>query len=299
MRRLLPLLAIGVLFATSVQVRAAEGDFDSNGVKIHYTDEGQGEPLILIHGFTGQGGFWMDPPRFPPGGPPRPPIGKELAKEYRVIAIDCRGHGKSDKPHDPKKYGAEMAEDVVRLLDHLKIGKAHVVGYSMGAFITLKVADLHPDRVLSATLGGAGWSSPLDAPLREEIAKSLEGGKGLGPLFDRLTPAGRPKPSPEQVNAINQMILGRNDAKALAAVMRGMKDLGVTEAQLKANQVPTLALIGEVDPLKTGVDAMKGKKPNLSIVVIEGADHMTAGGRPEFLKNLLDFLAKHRMKKAA
>jgi pimeloyl-ACP methyl ester carboxylesterase len=296
MRRLLPLLAIGVLFATSVQVRAAEGDFDSNGVKIHYTDEGQGEPLILIHGFTGQGGFWMDPPRFPPGGPPRPPIGKELAKEYRVIAIDCRGHGKSGKPLDPQKYGKEMAADVVRLMDHLKLKKAHVAGYSMGGFITMKLVADHPDRLLSATVGGAGAIADVDDRLRENVAQSLEEGKGIKPLIERLTPKGRPLPSDEQMKAIDQMILANNDPKALAAVMRGMKALTVPEAKLKENQVPAQCIIGELDPLKTGVDAIKDKMTNLRVIVIPDADHMTTSGDPKFLQSIKEFLAKHRQK---
>src|SRR5262245_27889774 len=105
MRRLIPFLALGLVLAAFASVHAAEAEFDSNGVKIHYVDEGEGEPIILIHGFTGNSAHWTEPPRIPTGGPQRPPVGKELAKEYRVIAIDCRGHGKSGKPYDPAKYG--------------------------------------------------------------------------------------------------------------------------------------------------------------------------------------------------
>ena len=78
-----------------------------------------------------------------------------LAKDFRVIALDCRGHGKSDKPHDATKYGNEMIEDVARLMDHLNIPKAHIVGYSMGGAITGKFITMHPDRVLTAVFGGS------------------------------------------------------------------------------------------------------------------------------------------------
>src|SRR5205085_6565387 len=119
---------------------------DANGVKLRYQIEGQGEPVLLIHGFTAnieiQWGL--------------PGIIAALSKDHQVICYDCRGHGRSGKPHDPKQYGMEMVEDAIRVLDHLKIQKAHVVGYSMGAMITCKLLVTHPDRLLSATLGGAG-----------------------------------------------------------------------------------------------------------------------------------------------
>jgi pimeloyl-ACP methyl ester carboxylesterase len=271
--------------------RADEGYFDSNGVKIHYRVEGRGEPVLLIHGFTVNiPTQWALPGILP-----------ALAKDYRVIALDNRGHGKSGKPHDPKQYGTEMVEDAVRLLDHLKIDKAHVVGYSMGATITLKLLTTHPDRLLSATLGGSGGireaAFAAGPPRRYEVLiESLEQGKGLGPLIEGLTPAGRPKPTEEQIKLINERLMAGNDAKALVAVLRGMKDLAVSDEKLKANRVPTLALIGEIDPLKKGVDELKDRMANLRVVVIDEADHITAFARPEFLKELREFLGKHSPK---
>ncbi len=87
-----------------------------------------------------------------------PRVFQRLSRRYRVIALDNRGHGKSDKPYDPAQYGLELVDDVVRLMDHLGIAKAHVVGYSLGGFITLKLALRHPERLLSAAPCGAGWS---------------------------------------------------------------------------------------------------------------------------------------------
>ncbi len=272
--------------------RAAEDQFfDSAGVKIHYILEGQGEPVVLIHGFTAsipvQWGL--------------PGILSKLSKDYQVIALDNRGHGRSDKPHDPAQYGPEMVNDVIRLLDHLKIAKAHVVGYSMGGFMTSYLLNTHPDRVLTATLGGAGWSKRDDARLdfMAELADSLDAGKGIGPLIERLTPAERPKPTEEQIKAVNQMLMLTNDSKALAACVRGMKGLAVTEQQLRANKVPTLALIGEVDPLKAGVDELQQCMSNLKVEVIKGADHMTAFRSPEFIEDLQAFLASHAQTTAA
>src|SRR5205085_2785653 len=105
-------------------VDAADGVFDSNGVKIRYVTEGKGEPVVLIHGWMGDSSMW--------GRDSSGNTQLKAADGFQVIALDCRGHGKSDKPHDPTQYGPEMAADVVRLLDHLKIEKAHLIGYSMG-----------------------------------------------------------------------------------------------------------------------------------------------------------------------
>jgi pimeloyl-ACP methyl ester carboxylesterase len=277
-----------VLAVPGVGRAAEESFFDSNGVKIHYLVEGQGEPVLLIHGFTTNvQGQWA-----------APGILTALAKDYRVIALDNRGHGKSDKPHDPKRYGTEMVEDAVRLLDHLKITRAHVVGYSMGGTIACKLLVTYPDRLLSVTLGGSGGLREGAVPGRYEVlADSLEQGKGFGPLVEALTPAGRPKPTAEQMELINRRLAATNDTKALAAVIRGMKDLAVAEDRLKANRVPALALIGEIDPLKKGVDDLKERLPDLRVVVIAGADHVTAFTRPEFIKELKGFLDEHRQGK--
>ena len=114
--------------------RPEQPSFDSDGVPIHYlvTGRAEGEPVVLIHGFAGN---------IETGGQ----VIAVLQKDYKVIALDCRGHGGSGKPHDPAKYGVEMANDVARLLDHLKIDKAHVVGYSMGSGIALNFAVHHPE----------------------------------------------------------------------------------------------------------------------------------------------------------
>jgi pimeloyl-ACP methyl ester carboxylesterase len=266
--------------------------FDSGGVRIHYTVEGSGEPVLLIHGYSVSAATnWA-----------APGIIKGLSDRYQVIAIDNRGHGQSEKPHDPAAYGEKMAEDSIHLLDHLKIRKAHVVGYSMGGFITTELLAKHPDRLWTATLGGAGWRSPQEAealkPLFKQLADSLEQGKGIGPLVVALTPPGQQPPPPDQMEVMSKRMLATNDPLALAAVMRAPQ-AQVTEAQIRANKIPVLALIGELDPLKTGVDRLDGLMPNLKIVVIPGATHMTAAGNALFLSTLKAFLAEHPAAAAA
>ncbi len=283
-RSVLAIVAWLILLANA-GLHAEDRFFDSKGVKIHFVVEGQGEPVLLIHGFAANIHFQWG----------MPGVLKALAKDYQVIALDCRGHGQSGKPHDPQMYGMEVVEDLVRLLDHLKIQKAHVVGYSMGAYITLKLITTHPERLLSATLGGAGWSKTLDTRFRDELAESLERGKGIGPLLLLLNPPGRPKPTAEQIKLASQLIVAMNDVKALVAVTRGLNAVfTVPEDDLQHCTVPTLSIIGEIDPLKKGVDDLKGRLNDLKIIVVPGADHMNAFWRPEFIQGLKDFLGKHR-----
>jgi pimeloyl-ACP methyl ester carboxylesterase len=116
--------------------------FDSAGVRIRYVSVGQGKPVILIHGWAADAEMWDS-------------LIQDLSHDYRVIALDCRGHGKSDKPTDPKQYGMEMVNDIVRLMDHLGFAKAHIVGYSMGGSIALKMLTVRPERFLTAVIGGS------------------------------------------------------------------------------------------------------------------------------------------------
>jgi len=123
-------------------IPAPDHFFVSNGVRIRYVSVGQGEPIILIHGWAADAEMWAS-------------AIQDLSRDYHVIALDCRGHGKSGKPTDPSQYGMEMVNDVVRLMDHLGIAKAHIVGYSMGGSITIKMLTANPQRFLTAVIGGS------------------------------------------------------------------------------------------------------------------------------------------------
>jgi pimeloyl-ACP methyl ester carboxylesterase len=282
MSRGLIVLACLLIFA-SLGWGREDSEFDSSGAKLHYAIAGQGEPVLLLHGFAVNSQVqWSFPG-----------IIKALSHDYRVITLDARGHGRSDKPHDPSQYGKAMVEDAVRLLDHLNIRKAHIVGYSMGGFVALKLAATHPERVLTLTTGGAGWSERTDKAFLDLLAQSLEQGKGLGPLIRELTPAGKVKPTDAQLKAFNQVAATFVDFKALSALVRAHKELEISEDELRKIQEPTLAIVGENDPFKPGVEALRGRIPNLRIVVIPVADHMDAFRKPQFSAALKGFLDQH------
>ena len=290
--------ALVVVCLATITANAADDFFDSNGVKIRYVTEGKGEPVVLIHGWMGDSTTWG---RDKSGNTK---LNTTNADGFQLIALDCRGHGKSDKPHESEKYGPEMAADVVRLLDHLKIEKAHLVGYSMGAFIAGHVAATHPKRILSVVYGG---QAPLiarkgvkrtDATEIEVFAKAVEEGKGLGAYIIEVSPSGKPKPTQEQANAIAKFLYDGKDVKAFAAAGRGIKNMEVTEEQLKRCKAPVLFIHGEreSDNLKERVAALQKLLPHSELKVVKDADHITTLAKPEFGSAIIEFLRSRQSK---
>jgi len=218
------------VLAAALPLVAAADEFDSKGVKIHYTVEGKGEPVVLIHGLYSSASINWE----------LPGIVKTLAAKYQVIALDCRGHGQSAKPTEEDQYGTEMVEDVMRLLDHLKIDKAHIVGYSMGGMIAMKFVVLHPDRVRSAVLGGMGW---------------LKSGGALERFWEKI---------PE-----------RDEARTPTACLHGLSKLGVTEEEVKAVKVPVSMIVGDRDPCRRlYVEPLARVRSDWAVTTVEGAGHM-------------------------
>lgn len=258
--------------------------FDSAGTKIHYTDTGRGQAVILLHGFAVNADLqWR-----------RPDVLQSLAKCFRVIAPDLRGHGLSDKPHLRQDYGLKMADDVIRLMDHLEIEKAHVVGYSLGGFLALKLAVTHPDRLISVAPLGSGWENPdRSAFLRAmgEMAKELRQGKSIGPLSEKIGPK-RQKATWIHRLWVNLMTGYFNDPQALAGVIEGLEELALTQQEVRSIDLPVLGIVGELDPLRVGAQALAERTPHHTLVVVPGADHIRTPLAPSFLDSLQDFLQR-------
>jgi pimeloyl-ACP methyl ester carboxylesterase len=250
-------LTLSFTLCACLPLRAAgpgDGFFQaSDGVKIHYIEAGKanatGAPVILIHGFSGTAqGNW-----FANG------VADALAAKHRVIAIDCRGHGKSEKPHDAKKYGPQMSEDVIELMNHLKIDKAHVHGYSMGGMLTTQLLAKHPDRFLTASYGGSGVPE-VEARRKAEV------------------PQDKPGPDPQEAEA-REKLAGNpdRDADALAAVRAYQwKPEDRTPIDLTKVKIPVLAINGEFDGPNAKTHRMQRELANFKGVILPGKSHLTA-----------------------
>jgi pimeloyl-ACP methyl ester carboxylesterase len=257
---------------------------DSDGVRIRYIDRGAGDAVLLIHGFTLDLEIgWVQPGV----------VDALVGAGYRVVAYDSRGHGQSDKPHDPAEYGSREVDDAARLLDHLGIEQAHIVGWSRGAFMANRLRTARPDRVRSVVLSGFGESGStggaIAEPARTQTADLLDAGD-FRALVQNVLPTG----SPEEIDAWTELLAGRNDHLALAATVRsgGSWPL-MTVDELRANETPALAIIGDRDFLLGEVTQMQDVMGNLEVVVLPGADHGSTLSRPEFTTVLLGFLGKH------
>jgi pimeloyl-ACP methyl ester carboxylesterase len=245
--------------------------FDSDGLRIAYIDEGDGEPILLIHGFASNiAANWRDSHW----------VRTLTAVPRRVIALDNRGHGRSETPYDPSLYGAPtMAEDARRLLDQLGITRADVMGYSMGARIAVFLALAHPERVRSLVLAGAGINL-------------LRGMVGTGPIA-RALEAPRIEDVPNETARSFRAFAEQtgSDLKALAACMRGPREK-ITPDDLARIAVPTLIATGTKDVIAGSGGELASLIPDAQLLEIEGRDHMKAVGDAGFKHGVLDFLTR-------
>ncbi len=262
------------------------GYVQSDGTRIHYMLQGSGEPVLLVHGYGVSANInWK-----------MPGIWSALAREFRVIALDVRGHGRSGKPHDVDQYGLRMVDDVVRLMDHLGLSQAHLVGYSMGGFILLHLLARQPHRFLSAVLGGSGGIRP-NWPLwdwSEELACHLDRGFN----YPQANIAAASKALLRPLTAAEKMLIrslpDSNDPRAMAAVIRSWRHLSVSDAQLQTNAIPTLLVHGtdEFPGMVEYIAQLHNVLPMSELRTIAGTDHFDTVLCPDFLRIIHEFLTR-------
>jgi len=252
---------------------------DSHGVRIYYEIEGKGPPLILAHGLSGNLNHWR-----------KENYANALAKDFQLIMFDARGHGKSDKPHEITAYGLNMAEDVVAILDHLGIAKAHYYGYSMGTRIGFRAALYHGNRFYSFILGGAN-------PYRNQAEIEVE--KGLLTSMQLL--ADNPQAFISQMEKTLHHALSKedkeeilsNDATALIAIVKAMGQLSpLSEQQLTGISNPCLVYCGDRDPRYAGAKKCAGILPNAIFISLTGFDHAVQAQTDLILPYVQAFLAE-------
>jgi pimeloyl-ACP methyl ester carboxylesterase len=245
--------------------------FDSGGVRIAFLDEGAGAPILLIHGFASSVRFnWIDPGW----------VALLTRNGFRVIAFDNRGHGESEKLYDEAAYGAPlMAEDARRLLDHLGVERADVMGYSMGARITAFLALAHPGRVRSAMFGGLGGNMLRPMQGTDKIAQALE-----APSIDDVT---------EAYSRTFRAFADRtgSDRKALAACIRSARE-PLTAEMVARIACPVLVATGTEDVVGGSAEELAAVIPGAEALPIPRRDHMLAVGDRVYKDGVLDFLRR-------
>jgi pimeloyl-ACP methyl ester carboxylesterase len=279
------LLMAGAIFA---QDQPSHHYFTTkDGVKIHYMIKGKGNPVILIHGYTGSAeGNWF-----------RNGIADALAKTHLVIALDCRNHGRSDKPDGPTGRG--KAEDVIELMDHLKIQKAHLHGYSMGGGIVGRLMALIPERILTAGFGGSGIPE-IDPEWRAKVPPDKE---GRDPQEDEASRNLR-------IRRAMDLGMSREEAEKQAATPRPPTPAPGTGAQaasaatrpqpagppldLTKITFPVMAINGEFDRPIAKTHRLWRELRNFTNVVLPGKSHLTAIAAPympkEYLESVVRFI---------
>ena len=243
--------------------------FRNGEVEIAYLDEGEGDPIVLVHGFASTKEVnWVQPGW----------VATLTGDGRRVIALDNRGHGASGKLYDPSAYhSAIMAEDVRALLDHLKIERADIMGYSMGARITAFLAVKHPERVRSAIFGGLGIRLVDGVGLPESIADALE-----APSLDEVRdPTGRVfRIFADQT---------KSDLRAMAACIRGSRQT-LSRMDVASIHMPVLVAVGTKDQVAGNAQELAALIPGARALDIPDRDHMLAVGDKIYKAGVIDFL---------
>jgi pimeloyl-ACP methyl ester carboxylesterase len=243
--------------------------FDSAGVRIHYHDASAGEAVILVHGFASTADHnwgstgWL----------------AMLSPKFRVIAPDVRGHGLSDKPHVREAYGySSMGADVTRLMDHLGLERALLMGYSMGASIAIELMLSHSERFRAIVLGGIAYDDGLeDKADRDAIAEA----------YRADDPATIKSPVAKAYRRFAESM--PNDLRALAALIDAERS-PFDPARLAAVRPPVLIVVGANDNAIGDPKPLARMIPGSRLVMLEGRDHMTAPADQVFKEVVVEFL---------
>lgn len=224
--------------------------FESGNQTLAYRVHGEGPPLVLVHGFQGNGPIHWE----------LPGTAALLSQHFQVIILDCRGHGHSDKPLGAARYGLDMVEDVRRLLDHLQIERASLAGYSMGGWISLKFAATYPERVQALAVGGSGYRDFSE--------------KQLGQVLNDL---------------VVPFLHPGYDPRAFEACSDAFPEFQLTEEEVANLPAPLFAIAGSEDFAVEQVERLAEARPDAQTVVIPNNDHNSTLFAPEFQESLADF----------
>jgi len=250
---------------------------DNHGVRIHYELEGEGPPLVLLHGLSEDLDFWRDYGYVDP-----------LKNDYKLILIDARGHGASDKPHNPEAYKLEVfVNDIVCVLDNLQIGKAHFLGFSMGGWVGFGIGKYAPERFHSLIIGAM---SPYKDPAKDGAPEFFKKGKDF--VWTDL----EKRYGSKIMTPVIKVRWMTNDFEALIALSSGDWLLSLEDV-LPTITLPCLLFVGEADPFHHGVKKCASVMPNATFVSFPKLSHVETLCRSDLvIPHIKKFLATVRRK---
>ena len=234
--------------------------FTRKDVRLRYREVGRGEPVVLLHGWAQRIELMED-------------LADSLADTHRVIVLDERGFGSSTKFASPARFGLAMVDDVVALLDHLRIPRAHLVGHSMGAAVAANVALRYPGRVATVALVAGPFfpDSAAFAVSTEPYVEALQRGEGLTRFILWLFPG-----LPDSVAAgASAQSLARNDLGSLIGSLKAMGALTIPPARKPGDSIRVLIAAGTDDPLLPESRDLAGRWPKATYLEVSGANHET------------------------
>jgi pimeloyl-ACP methyl ester carboxylesterase len=254
-----------------------------DGTKLYYEEAGAGTPVIFVHEYAGDYRTWEPQMRF-------------FSRSHRCVTYSQRGYPPSDVPTDPERYSQDIfRDDVIAVMDGLKIDKAHIVGHSMGAATALHVGIRYPQRCISVTAAGCGYgSSPDAAKVEEARAASRETGKmfaetsmaNAAVLYgDGPTRQTHKHKDPRGYAHFIQM-LSEHSALGHSLTMLNLQakrpTLWEMEADLKRFSVPLLVLVGDDDEwCVDGSIYLRRTVPTAGLVVIPRSGHTITSEEPD------------------
>lgn len=226
----------------------------ADGIRIQYRVTGQGPAVVLLHGFSMSSDMWWINGTV-----------AALSDRYRLLVPDLRGHGQSDRPHDPAHYGTTLLTDIARLVETESRAGAHVVGFSMGAELALPLAAEFPDLIRSIFLIGSGWSPP---EIVEEYRTHLDWARDAA-----------------------QEAQDDNDLDALGALVEAIgATVGLDPARIAALDVPMAGIVGELDVERPHIERLARARPDFALEVLPGIDHMASWKVPQLPQRIAAFL---------
>lgn len=251
----------------------------SDGLSIAYDDTGEGAPVVLVHGFaSSRVQNWRDPGWY-----------DTLARAgYRVIALDCRGHGESDKPYDPALYSHEiMARDVAAVMRAAGVPQARIMGYSMGGFIAIQVLLNAPELIERLVIGGVGGSY-LDTGASRDRLNDPDARDAVADALLAKDPSTITNPTAKAFRAFAEQ--QGKDLRALAACMRAPRR-NFTKEDLSHSTRPVLVVCGEKDELTGSPEPLAAAFADGRAVIVPRRDHMTAVGDKVYKDAVVQFFA--------